>query len=110
MRLDELESSSYVQMNVERYQHVKQIFLDACELEPGQVAAFLDRSCAGDAELRNEVESLLRHHLSETIIQPLARRSASPSDFRPEPFWPGDTELSVRWVEAGWATCTAPTT
>ena len=97
-------------MNADRYQHVKQIFLDACELEPGQVAAFLDRACAGDPELRKEVESLLQHHLSETIISPSREALRSRSDFRPEPFWPGDTALSVRWVEAGWATCTAPTT
>ncbi len=54
-------------MNAERYQQVKQIFLAACQLEPGRVAALLDQACAGDPELRREVESLLEHHRTGTI-------------------------------------------
>ena len=56
-------------MTPERHEQVKRIFLAACEVEPGQVAALLDQACAGDPELRREVESLLLHHFSETIIQ-----------------------------------------
>jgi eukaryotic-like serine/threonine-protein kinase len=55
-------------MNAERHQQVKQIFLAACELEPRRAAAFLDQACAGDQEVREEVESLLLHHFSATII------------------------------------------
>jgi hypothetical protein len=42
---------------------VKAIFLDAVE-EPDQASrgAFLDRACAGDAELRARVEVLIRCH------------------------------------------------
>jgi hypothetical protein len=54
-------------MNAERYQQVKQIFLAACELQPGPAASLLDQACAGDAELRREIESLLEHHRSGTI-------------------------------------------
>ena len=119
-------------MNAERHQQVKQVFLAACDLQPPEVAAFLDRACAGDAELRQEVESLLVHHLSETIIgksptddrpgktsEPAAVRAwlasipaalRSRSDFRRERFWPAATASSPRWGEAGWETCTGPTT
>ncbi len=64
-------------MNAQRHQQVKQIFLAACDLQPPEVAAFLDRECADDAELRQEVESLLEHHFSETII------AKSPTDASP---------------------------
>jgi hypothetical protein len=55
-------------MNAERHQQVKQVFLVACEMDPKRVAVFLDEACAGDAEIRQEVESLLIHHLSTTIL------------------------------------------
>jgi eukaryotic-like serine/threonine-protein kinase len=38
---------------------VKELFEGALELKPDERAAFLDRVCNGDAELRREVESLL---------------------------------------------------
>ena len=44
----------------------------------GQVAALLDQACAGDPELRREVESLLEHHRTGTIA------GKSPADMRPE--------------------------
>jgi hypothetical protein len=55
-------------MNAERHEQVKHIFLAACDLQPTEIAAFLNRVCAGDAELRQEVQSLLANHPSETII------------------------------------------
>ena len=48
-------------MNAERYGRVKLILHAALELDPAARAAFLEKSCAGDSELRAEVESLLRH-------------------------------------------------
>ena len=65
-------------MNAERHQQVKQIFLAACELEPQRAAAFLDQACEGDQKVREEVESLLLHHYSVTII------GKSPDDTYPE--------------------------
>jgi serine/threonine protein kinase/tetratricopeptide (TPR) repeat protein len=38
------------------------IFLQALEIAPAERAAFLDRACAGDRELRADVEGLLRAH------------------------------------------------
>jgi len=46
----------------ERWQRVKEIFDGALERQGDQRAAFLDRACDGDAEVREEVESLLRSY------------------------------------------------
>jgi hypothetical protein len=43
----------------ERWQKVEQLLDQALELAPADRAAFLDRSCCGDAALRAEVERLL---------------------------------------------------
>lgn len=54
-------------MTSDRYQQVKQVFLAACDLDPPQVAPFLDQACAADPDLRREVESLLEHHYAATV-------------------------------------------
>jgi Tol biopolymer transport system component/serine/threonine protein kinase len=46
-------------MKAERWQQIDQIFQCALECAPAQRRAFLDEACAGDEELRREVESLL---------------------------------------------------
>ena len=38
------------------------IFTQALQLPGGERAAFLDRACAGDEDLRRNVEALLRAH------------------------------------------------
>jgi serine/threonine protein kinase/tetratricopeptide (TPR) repeat protein len=40
----------------------KDLLFDALELDPSERAAFLDRECAGDLELRGRVEALLAAH------------------------------------------------
>jgi hypothetical protein len=45
---------------LENWDHVQEYFLKAADLPPSERATFLDRMCGGDAELRQEVESLLR--------------------------------------------------
>jgi tetratricopeptide (TPR) repeat protein len=57
-RLDKptMESSS----RSNRWQRLEHLFYSALDLEPDARAAFLDRACGEDAELREEVESLLR--------------------------------------------------
>ncbi|HVE57716.1 MAG TPA: protein kinase [Pyrinomonadaceae bacterium] len=44
------------------YEKVKEIFSLALDLAPFERAAFLDENCAGDANVRGEVESLLEAH------------------------------------------------
>jgi len=46
-------------MSPERWQQIKTLLEEALEIPPGQRTAFLDRVCADDAEMRNELESLL---------------------------------------------------
>jgi eukaryotic-like serine/threonine-protein kinase len=49
-------------MSDERWQRLKRIFQDSLEQAGDARAAFLDRACAGDADLRAEIESLLASH------------------------------------------------
>src|SRR6266403_2540376 len=46
-------------MTPARFQTIEEIFLAAVEQSPGQVSAFLDTACEGDAVLQREVEALL---------------------------------------------------
>jgi serine/threonine-protein kinase len=46
-------------VNPERYQQIARLYHAALELTSGARAAFLDQACAGDAELRRAVESLI---------------------------------------------------
>jgi Tol biopolymer transport system component/serine/threonine protein kinase len=57
-------------MQAERWQQVQELYLDALEVDAGQRAAFLREACAGDEELRREVESLLTaHEDAQTFLQ-----------------------------------------
>lgn len=53
------------EMDVDRWQAVKQIFEAAQERDAAARDAFLDKACAGDAALRAEVQSLLQAHEAE---------------------------------------------
>jgi serine/threonine-protein kinase len=44
------------------------LFLAACELPQSEIGEFLDRTCAGDPKLREELESLLKQPRETTII------------------------------------------
>lgn len=48
-------------MTPDRLQHIQALYNDALALAPGDRAAFLQRACRGDSDLRNEVESLLEY-------------------------------------------------
>jgi serine/threonine protein kinase/type II secretory pathway pseudopilin PulG len=49
-------------MTPERWQQIKEIFDQAIECETGQRDGFLTTACGGDADLRAEVENLLKGH------------------------------------------------
>ncbi|MBA2271134.1 MAG: protein kinase [Chthoniobacterales bacterium] len=49
-------------MTPARWQAVEELFHSALEQEAGQMSAFLDRSCEGDALLRGDVETLVASH------------------------------------------------
>jgi hypothetical protein len=46
-------------MSGDRWRRIEERFHNATEFAPGERAAFLERVCAGDDELRRQVESLL---------------------------------------------------
>src|SRR5262245_57403275 len=46
-------------MNAERWRQIEKLYYAARKCDANRRAAFLDQSCAGDEELRREVESLL---------------------------------------------------
>ena len=48
-------------MTPERYERVKEILLRVIALPEAERKAVLDQACAGDAELRADVEDLLAH-------------------------------------------------
>src|SRR5438045_4413286 len=48
----------------ERWKQIESIFEQALELEANERAAFVQKSCTGDEELRREVEPLLESHAS----------------------------------------------
>jgi hypothetical protein len=72
-------------VNSELYARAKGVFVRAVELPTGKRGPFIEQECRGDVALRAEVESLLAHHHTETLIaSPLstARLSASDSSAR----------------------------
>ena len=49
-------------MQAERWQEIDRLFDAVLEREPAERASFLAEACAGDEDLRREVESLLAAH------------------------------------------------
>ena len=49
--------------DAERYAEIKRLFLHAIELAEDERTRFLDEACRTDAELRDQLESLLENHL-----------------------------------------------
>jgi len=72
-------------MTPERWQQIDKLFEQALEKEPDCRPSFLDEACAGDAELRREVESLLGYEkqgqqlLARPALQVIAGRLAGDS-------------------------------
>ena len=60
------------------YHKAAEIFLSVVDLPADKQAAALDRACGGEAQLRAEVESLLRYHLEQGHPAPPRRLTAPP--------------------------------
>ncbi|MBS1806730.1 MAG: serine/threonine-protein kinase [Acidobacteria bacterium] len=66
-------------MTPERMQQIEAIFHNACDLAPGERAAFIAQACAGDEDLRREVELLLESdEQAATLIEAPAYQMAAP--------------------------------
>jgi hypothetical protein len=85
-------------VDTDRWQRVKELFAAALESDPAKRRALLDEACAGDNELRAEVESLLQAHeeSGDFIEQPAAAALESP----PPPDWIGRRVGAYRIVGA----------
>jgi hypothetical protein len=88
-----------------RHARVKEVLFEASQLGPAARSEFLDRACAGDQALRDEVESLLSYHEGRVAdrewnetgacapgTEPETRAEAEPSkpDVTPLPSAPSD--------------------
>ncbi len=67
-----------VSMTPERWRQIEQIYHSTLEREESQRSSFLKEACAGDEELRREVESLLAHKdQAESFIEAPALEAAA---------------------------------
>jgi len=67
-------------MTDERWRRVENLFHTALEREPGERGAFLDKACAGDRSLREDVENLIEsfEEAGDFIEKPIVDESLSP--------------------------------
>jgi non-specific serine/threonine protein kinase/serine/threonine-protein kinase len=65
-----------------RWEKIKEIVADAMELERGRRSAFVENACAGDAELQNDVETLLRADDPDSPVLDLDRAPARIGPYR----------------------------
>ena len=63
-------------MSSSRHDRVYKLFLDVCDLSPAELTTVLDRECAGDPDLRAEVEALLRKDAEASGLQVTQRLGA----------------------------------
>ena len=95
-----------------RWEQVEKICQAALELEESQRAAFLDQACAGDAELRQEVESLLQfdtrgdHFIEKAAVEVAAKMIAHEGTYvqmmtptgKPSPLFRVKISSGTGWV------------
>jgi len=84
-----------------RWQRVKDLFAAALEQDAAGRDGFLDSACAGEPELRAEVDSLLAAHAStdDFIERPAAHRALDLEPETPPPSWIGRRVGDYRIVE-----------
>src|SRR5688572_2182899 len=64
-------------MTPERWRQIESLLQEALEREPAERAAFLERACAGDAGLREELELLLASPPAESFLAANALEDAT---------------------------------
>src|SRR5215831_5305277 len=64
-------------MEPQRWKEIDRIFAAALERDTAERPAFLDQACAGDAQLRNEVESLIAHVVPDYLADGPAAEEAT---------------------------------
>src|SRR6185312_15092581 len=82
-------------MSVGSSAELRELFAQANELPPDERARFLDRACAENTELRNEVQSLLRtleqadDFMPESSSRPASANGQAQADAAPVDAWSG---------------------
>src|ERR1035438_10300765 len=72
-------------MDPARWKRVEEIYQAASERKPGERAAFLVGACAGDEDLRREVESLLAQPSADDLLhRPAWELAAAGRNMPPE--------------------------
>ena len=64
-------------MKPEGGKEIDNLFAAALEREPAERTAFLDEACAGDEQLRKEIESLLAKNIAESLLGSYAVQEAT---------------------------------
>ncbi|MHC4137625.1 MAG: protein kinase domain-containing protein [Planctomycetota bacterium] len=68
-------------MPAESWDNLKDIFSSVLERPPNERAAYLDKACHGDADLRAEVEAMVAaHEAPAPFLEPPARTASRPDD------------------------------
>jgi serine/threonine protein kinase len=89
-------------MTPERWQQVKEVLATALDLAPAERSAYLDKRCAGDGSLRDDVEPMLldEQQLSPRFLESTSMAEAAASILREEKNpWIGRQVGSYRIVE-----------
>ncbi|MEM7583338.1 MAG: serine/threonine-protein kinase [Acidobacteriota bacterium] len=66
-------------MHPERWQQIRRRFEEASERPPAQRSAYLERTCAGDEELRREIDALLAAEQAIEVLGVTAERAPTPN-------------------------------
>jgi serine/threonine protein kinase/tetratricopeptide (TPR) repeat protein len=76
-----IEKAPAMAVSPESRQKIEALYQSALALDPARRGLFLDRACAGDVEVRREVESLLAAHeeVSDPSSSPRKEAAAQPS-------------------------------
>ena len=86
-------------METDRFQRLSEIFEEVVALPVDQRAATLDRHCNGDAELRAEIENLLKH--SEGPDDPVVTAAGLDALFEEAGLRPRSDHVSIPDVIGG---------
>ena len=71
-------------MNPDRWRKIEKIFKQALDVDRSCRAAVIEESCAGDDELRKEVESLLAQKSAASLFIETPAVDVATEGFRPD--------------------------